>query len=141
MKSTKLLTGVLAAGVLAFAGTANAQWDNSGSQPGSQGQQGSQAQMQGQQAEVTGVVKSVDKTQRTITLQLPVSASATIERDGSHSSLDQIKEGDDVRAAFDPSTDKLVDVKAESKGAKSQQQQGQQPGQQPGGSQGGGMQQ
>lgn len=73
--------------------------------------------------ELSGVVKKIDKDKRSLKISsltgkdqdLKVATSATITRDGTQSSLDQIKEGDEVRASFDASGSQVSKIDVNSK--------------------------
>ena len=73
--------------------------------------------------ELSGVVKKVDKDKRSLKIssatggeqELKVADSATITRDGTQSGLDQIKEGDQVRASFDASGNQASKIEVNSK--------------------------
>ncbi len=73
--------------------------------------------------ELSGVVKDVDKDNHSLKIssgvgadqELKVADSATITRDGSQASLDQIKEGDQVRASFDASGTQASTIEVNSK--------------------------
>ena len=73
--------------------------------------------------ELSGVVKKVDKDKRSLKIssatggeqELKVADSATITRDGTQSGLDQIKEGDQVRASFDASGSQVSKIEVNSK--------------------------
>jgi len=73
--------------------------------------------------ELSGVVKKVDKDKRSLKISSPtggeqdlkVADSATITRDGSKAGLDQIKEGDQVRASFDASGNQASSIEVNSK--------------------------
>jgi Cu/Ag efflux protein CusF len=73
--------------------------------------------------EVSGVVKKVDKDKKSLKVSLAtgseqdlkVADSATITRDGSQAALDQIKEGDQVRASFDASGNQASRIEVNSK--------------------------
>ena len=73
--------------------------------------------------ELSGVVKKVDKDDQSLKIssssgveqELKVAEGATITRDGSQASLDQIKEGDQVRASFDASGSKASKIEVNSK--------------------------
>jgi Cu/Ag efflux protein CusF len=76
------------------------------------------------QGELSGVLKKVDEGSRSLTIEptaggsakdLKVAKSATITRDGSTASLDQLKKGDDIRASFDASTNQATELKVQSK--------------------------
>jgi len=62
--------------------------------------------------ELSGVVKKVDKDKQSLKVlssagveqDVKIAPSATITRDGTQAGLDQLKEGDEVRASFDPSS-------------------------------------
>ena len=47
--------------------------------------------------------------------ELKLSSDAKITRDGTQVSLDQLKEGDQVRASFDPSSNQATSIQLESK--------------------------
>jgi Cu/Ag efflux protein CusF len=76
-------------------------------------------------SQITGDVKSIDAPAMTLIIVLPsgeqqqlsVASDASIKRDGSTSSLSQVKEGDNVRASYDPSTHQAsqLDVKSKDK--------------------------
>ncbi len=73
--------------------------------------------------ELSGVVKKVDKDKRSLKIsstsggdqELKVADSATITRDGTQAGLDQIKEGDQVRASFDSSGNQASKIEVSSK--------------------------
>jgi Cu/Ag efflux protein CusF len=73
--------------------------------------------------ELSGVVKKVDKDKRSLKIssltggdqELKVADSATITRDGTQAGLDQIKEGDQVRASFDSSGNQASKIEVTSK--------------------------
>jgi hypothetical protein len=72
-------------------------------------------------------VKKVDKDKQSLKIssttgaeqELKVGSSATITRDGSQATLDQIEEGDQVRASLNASGDQASKIEVQSK-AKSQ---------------------
>jgi Cu/Ag efflux protein CusF len=74
---------------------------------------------------MSGDVQSVDVPAMAITIVSPtgdvqriiVAADATVSRDGTSSSLDQVKQGDNVRASFDANTDKASRIDVKSKGS------------------------
>jgi hypothetical protein len=74
-------------------------------------------------SQVSGDVKSTDAPAMAIIIVLPsgdeqnlsLSNDASITRDGKVASLDQVKEGDQVRASFDPSTHKATSLEVKSK--------------------------
>ncbi|HET7786468.1 MAG TPA: hypothetical protein VIR81_14490 [Myxococcales bacterium] len=70
------------------------------------------------------MLKKVDKDSRSLSIEptsggsakdVKVASSATITRDGSTATLDQLKKGDDVRASFDASTNQATELKVQSK--------------------------
>jgi Cu/Ag efflux protein CusF len=65
----------------------------------------------------TGVVKDVDQDKKMVTLQLPLAPNVSIMKDGLRATLDDIKEGDDVRASFDPMSKKINRLDIQTKGA------------------------
>jgi Cu/Ag efflux protein CusF len=73
--------------------------------------------------EVSGVVKKVDKDKQSLKIssttggdqELKVSKTATITRDGTQAGLDQIKEGDQVRASLDASGSQASTIEVNSK--------------------------
>ena len=73
--------------------------------------------------ELSGVVKKIDKDKRSLKIsssagveqEVKVAATATITRDGAPAGLDQLKEGDDVRASFDPSSNQATKMDVQSK--------------------------
>ncbi len=73
--------------------------------------------------ELSGVVKKVDKDKKSLKVSSPtggeqelkVADSATITRDGNKAALDQIKEGDQVRASFDASGTQASKIDVSSK--------------------------
>jgi len=73
--------------------------------------------------ELSGVVKEVNKDKRSLKIssetggeqQLKVADSATITRDGTQAGLDQIKEGDQVRASLDASGKQASKIEVSSK--------------------------
>jgi Cu/Ag efflux protein CusF len=73
--------------------------------------------------ELSGVVKKIDKDKRSLKISssagveqdVKLAATATITRDGAPAGLDQLKEGDDVRATFDPSSNQATKMDVQSK--------------------------
>jgi Cu/Ag efflux protein CusF len=73
--------------------------------------------------ELSGVVKGVDKDKHSLKIsstsggeqELKLADSATITRDGTQAGLDQIKEGDQVRASFDASGKQASSIEVTSK--------------------------
>jgi Cu/Ag efflux protein CusF len=74
-------------------------------------------------SELSGVVKKVDKDKNSLKIssttggeqELKLAKSATIMRDGNQAGLDQIKEGDQVRASFDASGSNVSKIDVTSK--------------------------
>ena len=54
--------------------------------------------------QATITVMKVDKASHTVTFKAHVQPEANVTKDGQPIKLDQLKEGDQVRASFDPST-------------------------------------
>jgi Cu/Ag efflux protein CusF len=74
--------------------------------------------------ELSGVVKKVDKKNRSVSIssptgeqQLKISQDAKITRDGSTAALDQLKEGEQVRASFDPTSKEATKLEIQSSGS------------------------
>ena len=73
--------------------------------------------------ELSGVVKKVDKDKRSLKVlssagveqDVKISPTATITRDGTQAGLDQLMEGDEVRASFDPSSLQATKLEVQSK--------------------------
>ncbi|MGZ6143562.1 MAG: hypothetical protein ACXWLM_09490 [Myxococcales bacterium] len=73
--------------------------------------------------ELSGELKSIDKEKRSLTLlpltgvnkDVKVADGAIITRDGAKAALDQLKEGDDVRATFDATTNQATTLEVHSK--------------------------
>jgi hypothetical protein len=71
--------------------------------------------------EISGVVKKIDRSKRSVQIsswaggehELKLSPNATITRGGSALSLDQLKEGDQVLASFDPSSKQATRIQIE----------------------------
>ena len=74
-------------------------------------------------SELSGTVKKVDKAKRSVSISTPmggeqelkISQSATITRDGSTAGLEQLKEGEQVRASFDPASKEATKLEIQSK--------------------------
>ena len=74
------------------------------------------------------MLKKVDKDKRKVKIssstggdqELKLSANATIMRDGSQASLEQLKEGEQVRASFDPSSKEATKLEIQSSGSEQQ---------------------
>src|SRR5712664_4379763 len=73
--------------------------------------------------ELSGVVKKVDKDKRSLKVlssagveqDVKIAPSATITRDGTQvAELEQLKEGDEVRASFDPSSNQATKLDVQS---------------------------
>jgi len=77
----------------------------------------------GSQSAVLGQVKDVNENQRTLNMQLRLSPDAQILRDGKTASLDQLKEGDQIRASFDSTCQQINTLTATSERNQQQQQQ------------------
>ena len=135
-----LLIGVAAAGFLATVTSAKAAEpttkdqgsaatkapaDQSTATPAPAGQAGTAASATKDVAnkELSGVVKKVDKDKRSLKVlssagveqDVKISPTATITRDGTQAGLDQLKEGDEVRASFDPSSLQATKLEVQSK--------------------------
>jgi len=74
--------------------------------------------------ELSGVVKKVDKDKRSLKVlssagveqDVKIAPSATITRDGTQvTELEQLKEGDEVRASFDPSSNQATKLDVQPK--------------------------
>jgi len=74
--------------------------------------------------ELSGVVKKVDKDKQSLKVlssagveqDVKIAPSATITRDGTQvTELEQLKEGDEVRASFDPSSNQATKLDVQSK--------------------------
>ena len=135
-----LLIGVAAAGFLATVTSANAAEQGSTTAQGSATQapagQSSATQAPASQTgttaseskdvankELSGVVKKVDKDKRSLKVlssagveqDVKIAPSATITRDGTKAGLEQLKDGDEVRASFDPSSNQATKLDVQSK--------------------------
>src|SRR5467141_4387200 len=136
-----LLIGVAAAGFLAAVTSASAAEQGSTKDQGSSAtkapaDQSSATQTPPSQAgttasatkdvankELSGVVKKVDKDKRSLKVlssagveqDVKIAPSATITRDGTQvAELEQLKEGDEVRASFDPSSNQATKIDVQS---------------------------
>ena len=79
--------------------------------------------------EVSGQVSKFDKSSRALTVSLPsgetrdlkLATDAKVTRDGSSIGLDQLKQGDNIRASFDPKSNeaKSIDVTSKASGSTS----------------------
>ncbi len=85
-------------------------------------QQAEGAYQEGSLRTVTMTVRKVEPAQHKVMLEVQVSPEANITESGRPIKLDQLKEGDEVRASFDPKTGDLVKLQVTQKGtgAKSQ---------------------
>src|SRR6267143_2446995 len=136
-----LLIGVAAAGFLAAVTSASAAEQSSTKDQGSSAtkapaDQSSATQTPPSQAgtttsatkdvankELSGVVKKVDKDKQSLKVlssagveqDVKIAPSATITRDGTQvAELEQLKEGDEVRASFDPSSNQATKIDVQS---------------------------
>ena len=136
-----LFIGVAAAGFLAAVTTANAEEKGSTTAQGSTATQAPAGQPSATQTppsqagtaasaskelaskELSGVVKKVDKDKRSLKVlssagveqDVKIAPSATITRDGKQvTELEQLKEGDEVRASLDPSSNQATKVDVQS---------------------------
>jgi Cu/Ag efflux protein CusF len=117
MNAARILVTGCSAALLALGGVAHGQGSPSSSS--SQGKMGSDQSSQGPSSSaqssqnlrsMTLTVKEADSANKTVTFQAPVRSDASITQHGQPISLDQLKEGDQVRASFDPATGDLVNV-------------------------------
>jgi len=106
---TLMLAGAAAATCLTLAGSARAQGSGSGSSGtatgSSTGKQGSSSSSQDTKGKtVQGKVKSVDKKSNEVTLSsgehLKLDPNASLTKGGKAASIDDLKEGDQVRASM-----------------------------------------
>jgi hypothetical protein len=67
-------------------------------------------------ANMWGKVTNIDKKKNMMTLEVPISPTASVTKDGKPVGLDQVKKGDDVRASFDPSTNAITQIQVSPKG-------------------------
>jgi len=137
-----LLIGVAAAGFVAAVTSANAAEQSSTAAQGSSATQAPTNQPSTTQGvsnkaettasankelaskELSGTVKKVDKDKRSLKVlssagveqDVKIAPSATITRDGTPvAELEQLKEGDEVRASFDPSSNQATKLEVQSK--------------------------
>ncbi len=102
--------------------------DKSAASQSTSGQTGTTA-MASAGNELSGEVKKVDKDKQSVQISSPtggeqelkIASGATITRDGTQASLDQLKEGDQVRASFDPSSKQATKLEVQSKDMKDKQ--------------------
>jgi len=136
-----LLIGVAAAGFLVAVTSASAAEQSSTRDQGSTATQAPANQPAATQApagqagttasaskdaankELSGTVKKVDKDKRSLKVlssagveqEVKIAPSATITRDGTPvAELEQLKEGDEVRASFDPSSNQATKIDVQS---------------------------
>jgi len=138
-----LFIGVAAAGFVAAVTSANAAEQSSTTAQGSTATQAPAGQPAATQTppsqtgtsasaskelaskELSGVVKKVDKDKQSLKVlssagveqDVKIAPSATITRDGTKAELEQLKEGDEVRASFDPSSNQATKLDVRSKQA------------------------
>src|SRR6267378_2220091 len=134
-----LFIGVAAAGFVAAVTSANAAEQSSTAAQGSTATQAPAGQPAATQTppsqtgpsasaskELSGVVKKVDNDKRSLKVlssagveqDVKIAPSATITRDGTQmAELEQLKEGDEVRASFDPSSNQATKLDVRSKQA------------------------
>lgn len=86
-----------------------------GSEQG-QGLSGSQSQ------QYLGKVKGVDLQKHEVTITLPLAPDAKITRNGHQASLNELKQGDDVRVDFQPTSQGVKQIEAQSKDMSKQMQ-------------------
>ncbi len=154
-----LLIGVAAVGLTAAA-TASAQQRSTTENPSAQGSSSQSAATQSPSsqsstspssasqtgttgsasAELSGIVKEVDKDKGAVKIssaaggeqELKIAPSATITRDGMQAGLDQLKEGDDVRASLDPTSNQATRLEVQSNQMTEKPQKGESKGDQDG---------
>jgi hypothetical protein len=119
-----LFAGVVTA--LALSGVANAQTtmggttnsDDTMGHTGTMGstdtmdhdKMGSTGAMDANSMAMMGKVTNVDKKKNMVTIEVPISPTAPVMRDGKTVGLDQLKKGDDIRANFDPATNAITQI-------------------------------
>ena len=107
------MKGLMVGGAMALALPAFAA-EGAGTHPGTPSPQTGAVEQKTLQ--YTGVVKEVDQDKKMVTLQLPLAPNVAIMKDGQRASLGDIKEGDDVRASFDPMSKKINRIDIQTKG-------------------------
>lgn len=122
MNWKKIVPAVMAVGLMSTAGLAAAE-GSSGSSQMQTGEQTGQMQMGQHEQKVTATVKEVDRTNNKVTLEANLDPSAQVEKNGSPSSLENIKPGDSVRASFDPTTGEITNLEVQPSGMQQQQKQ------------------
>lgn len=95
-------------GLLLWAGLASA--DDKSSPPGTTTKQKAGTYSSKQLRTVTLTVKSVDTKNHKVVFEVKVDPEANLTESGRPIKLDQVKEGDMVRASFDPKTGDVVRV-------------------------------
>ena len=121
---TKFIIGVAGALVLA-AGAARADDKKSSPSPQGSSSPSTSAPAASGGKSVSGDVQAIDVPAMAITIigpagevqHLIIATDAPITRDGNTITLDQVKQGDNVRASYDPSSQKAtkIDVKSKDK--------------------------
>ena len=120
-----LLIGAAAAGLTAAAATANAQQPST-ENPSAQGSSSQSSATQSPSSantELSGIVKDVDKDKGAVKIssgasgdqEVTIAPNATITRDGTQAGLDQLQNGDDVRASLDPTSNQATRLEVQSK--------------------------
>ena len=132
-----LLIGVIAAGLTAAA-TANAQQPST-ENPSAQGSSSTSSATQTPSSankELSGIVKDVDKDKGAVRIssvaggdqEVMIASNATITRDGTQAGLEQLRNGDDVRASLDPTSNQATRLEVQSKQMTDKTQQGESKG-------------
>lgn len=106
--------GLVAGAVFALVAPAFAEEPAKGT-TGMQGTPGMHEPMEKSTSAYPGVIKEVDQDKKMVTLQVPLAPNAAIMKDGQKVTLADVKEGDDVRASFDPQTHKIIKLDVQSK--------------------------
>ncbi len=114
---------VLGAGIVQAQGSTQQQTGPMGT-PRTESDRTATAQAEGVYKEenlrtVTMTVRKVEPSKHKVTLDVQVSPEANITESGRAIKLDQLKEGDEVRASFDPKTGDVVKLQVTAKGTKS----------------------
>ncbi len=92
------------AGSAASTGTPQGGMQQGAAQPGQQDAATGDANLR----KVTIKVKSVDKKNHRVTFEAQVAPEAKVEQNGQPMKIDSLKPGDEVRAAFDPTTGEVM---------------------------------
>jgi hypothetical protein len=119
----KFIIGVAGALVLAATGAARADDRKPSQSPQGSNAPSTTAPATSGTKAVSGNVQAVDVSAMAITIVGPagevqhliIATDAPITRDGNTVSLDQVKQGDNVRASYDPSTQKASKIEVKSK--------------------------